>query len=340
MRAMMLRAFGAPLEEVDTPRPVPGPGEALLRVRACGVCATDLKVVGGRLPGIPLPHIPGHEVAGEVEAVGPGVEGPQAGDRATVYAYITCGTCRLCRSGRENICLNLRGRIGMERHGGFAEYVVVPAANCILIGDRLSWSEAAVLPDAAVTMYNALITRARVGLGDWVVMVGAGGLGAYGIQIARRCGASVIALDVQEAKLDWARKLGADAVLDARAPDRRRRILELTGGHGADVVANLVGTPESLAEGLEWLRPGGKLLAVGYSPEHPFPASSFAMHLGELEVIGIRSATRGDLEAVVQPAQAGHLASAVTQELPLAKANEALAAVKAGAVLGRLALIP
>ncbi|HEY7675925.1 MAG TPA: alcohol dehydrogenase catalytic domain-containing protein [Candidatus Methylomirabilis sp.] len=340
MRAMMLHRFGSPLEAVDVPRPVPGEGEVLVRMGACGVCATDLKLAAGRLSYLRVPHIPGHEVAGEVVEVGPGVVHRGVGDRVTVYIYVTCGFCRMCRSGRENICLNLRGRIGMDRPGGFAEYVVVPAANCIRVSDRLSWAEAAVLPDAVVTMYNALVTRARLGLGDWVVIAGAGGLGAYGIQLAKRSGAHVIVLDVQEAKLDWALKLGADAAFDARAADRRQRILGLTGGHGADVVANLVGTPESLSESLGWLRHGGKLLVVGYSPEHPFPADSFAMHLGELEIIGVRSATRQDLHAVVRLVEGGELQSAVTQELPLASANEALAAVKAGSVLGRLVLIP
>ncbi len=340
MRAMMLHRFRSPLEGVEVPRPVAGPGEVLVRVRACGVCATDLKLAAGRLTGLRLPHIPGHEVAGEVVEVGPGVVHRGVGDRVTVSVYVTCGFCRMCRTGRENICQNLRGRIGMDRPGGFAEYVAVPAANCIRVSDRLSWAEAAVLPDAVVTMYNALVTRARVGLEDWVALVGVGGLGAYGIQIAKRCGAHVIALDVQEAKLDWALKLGADAAFDAHAPDRRQRILGLTGGLGCDVVANLVGTPESLSEGLGWLRHGGKLLVVGYSPEHPFPADSFAMHLGEFEIVGVRSATRQDLHAVARLAEAGALRSAVSQELPLAEANQALAAVKEGAILGRLVLVP
>lgn len=340
MRAMMLHRFGSPLELVDVPRPVPGEGEVLLRVGACGVCATDLKVAAGRLTNLHVPHVPGHEVAGEVVETGPGVVHRSPGDRVTVYIYVTCGFCRMCRSGRENICLNLRGRTGMDRPGGFAEYVAVPAVNCIRVSDRLSWAEGAVLPDAVVTMYNALVTRARVGLGDWVGIVGVGGLGAYGIQLAKRCGARVIALDVQDAKLEWARKLGADAAFDARTADRRQRILGLTGGQGADVVANLVGSPESLSEGLGWLRPGGKLLVVGYSPEHPFPADSFAMHLGELEIIGVRSATRQDLHAVVALAERGELQSAVSQHLPLERANEALAAVKAGAVQGRLVLVP
>lgn len=159
MEAMVLERFGEPLHHTERPEPAIRPDEVLVRVGACGVCGTDLKISSGALPGIDPPRIMGHEIAGTVERVGSEVRVLRPGQRVTCYFYISCGRCPNCRAGRGTICTEFQGRLGFERDGGFAEYVAVPAQNCIPIPDSLGFAEAGVLEDAVSTPYHALVTR-------------------------------------------------------------------------------------------------------------------------------------------------------------------------------------
>src|SRR5512133_3279422 len=219
MKAMRLEQYDGPLVLRDLPTPEPGPGEVLVKVAACGVCRTDVKILRGEIPPpiVNLPHTPGHEPAGVIAAVGPGVEDVQVGDRVVVYFYINCGHCEMCRKNRGNICFEIR-RLGFELPGAYAEYLLVPAGHVIPIGD-LDFVQTAILPDAVAVPYHAIRHQARVEPGQDVLIVGVGGLGVHAIQIAKLEGARVIAVDVDEERLELARQLGADEVVNARDGD-------------------------------------------------------------------------------------------------------------------------
>ena len=340
MRAMRLEGYNTPLVLREFPNPQPGPGEVLVKVAACGVCRTDVKILRGEIPPpiVNLPHTPGHEPAGEVVAVGSGVHGVNAGDRVVVYFYLNCGRCEMCKKDRGNICFDIK-RLGFELPGAYADYLMVPANNVIPIGD-LYYQLAAVLPDAVAVPYHAIRHQARVEPGQDVLIVGVGGLGVHAIQIAKLEGARVIAADVDEEHLDLARRLGADAVVNTRAGDPSGQMKRLTDGAGADAVIEIVGTPESLAWTLPATKRGGRLIIVGYAPGRPWPLDTMAMHYNEWEVIGSRVETKAELAEVVGLVQAGKLRPVVSRTFPLAEANEALAEVAAGRITGRCVLVP
>lgn len=341
MKAMLLKEYKKPLEPVEIEVPPLGPSEVLVRVRACGVCGTDVKIRDGQIPApiVTLPHVPGHEIAGEVAAVGEKVTEFQAGDRVVVYLYITCGECVHCRSGRENLCLNLK-RVGFEVRGGFAEYVVVPARQLLRISENVSYEEAAVLTDAVVVPYHAIRQQAKIQVGDTVLIVGIGGLGIHAVQIAKLAGARVIAADVVDEKLAMAEELGADHVINPLTCDPVKEVRELTDGIGVDAVIENVGSPESLAWTLPATKNGGKLVLVGYAPGKPFLCNSMDMHYHEWEIIGSRLSTKQDLADVVQLLNRGLIKPWVTKTFPLTEVNEALEQLAQNAVFGRAVLIP
>jgi alcohol dehydrogenase, propanol-preferring len=326
------------IREVETPRV--GPGEALIRVRACGLCGTDLKIHSGKIPGVPLPHIPGHEIAGEVAEIGPQVQGIKAGDRVAVHFYLTCGRCRYCLSQRDSLCENLAGQLGFHRNGGLAEFVVVPAVNAIPLGDRVPFAQAAILADAVATPYQALRRIAKLQPGEVVIVVGAGGLGLHAVQIAKALGARVLAVDLVESHLGKAAELGADILLRPERDALLEIIRQATGGAGAEVVIDLAGQPETLERDLEWLRPAGKLLVVGYSPDRTFAVSSLAMVLRGLQIIGCRASTRQDLAEVISWVEEKKIVPVVDDVLPLSKVNEAYNRLRTGKVIGRIVLEP
>ena len=339
MKAMRLEQYNGPLALRDLPTPEPGPGEVLVKVAACGVCRTDVKILRGEIPPpiVNLPHTPGHEPAGEVVALGAGVQGVGVGDRVVVYFYINCGRCEMCRKDRGNICLEIK-RLGFELPGAYANYLLVPASHVIPIGD-LDYRLAAVLPDAVAVPYHAVRRQARVEPGQDVLIVGVGGLGVHAIQIAKLEGARVIAADVDEERLDLARSLGADEVVNAGTGDPAGRVKRLTDGVGADAVIEIVGTPQTLAWTLPATKRGGKLIIVGYAPGRPWPLDTMAMHYNEWEVIGSRVSTRSELAEVVGLVQTGRLKPVVSRTFPLEDANEALAEVAAGRVTARCVLV-
>lgn len=340
MKAMRLEQYNGLLMLRELPEPQLGPRDVLVKVAACGVCRTDVKILRGEIPPpiVNLPHTPGHEPAGEVVAVGPEVQDVKVGDRVVVYFYINCGHCEMCRKDRGNICFEIK-RLGFELPGAYAEYVAVPADHVIPIGD-VEYQQAAILPDAVAVPYHAVRHQARVEPGQDVLIVGVGGLGVHAIQIAKLQGARVIAVDVAEERLGLARQLGADEVVNAAAGDPQGQVRKLTNGAGVDAVIEIVGTPESLAWTLPATKRGGRLIIVGYAPGRPWPLDTMAMHYNEWEVLGSRVETKTELAEVVALVQAGKLKPVVSKTFPLTQANEALAEVTAGRVTGRCVLLP
>ena len=235
MKAMVLEQFNAPLAWQDVPEPQIGPRDVLIKVAANGLCATDLKITGGLVPTVPLPHIPGHGAAGEVVVVGAEVPGLEPGDHVTVYPTEGCGYCDYCRKGFENYCVTAP-RTGFEINGGFSQFMRVSGRNAVKISPEVPWEEASIIPDAMASVYHALTQKAKVQAWETVVIIGIGGLGIHAMQMAKLMGARVIAADVVPDKLQGAEQFKPDVIVNSRTESLPERVKELTNGLGADVV--------------------------------------------------------------------------------------------------------
>ena len=337
MRAAVLRAFGEPLsiEEVETP--TPREDEALVRVVACGIDGTDLKMLAGFGYRPELPFIMGHEPAGVVERTGAQVSDLQPGNRVITYNFAFCGQCTLCRTRRENVCPHMTGVLGARGlPGGYAEYLRIPARQLVPFPEHLPFHDAAVLSDAGITAFHAL-DRSRLKLGETVLLIGVGGVGSFAVQFAKQAGARVIAVDQTEAKCERARSLGADFVLRSDRQDIARSVREITGGAGADCAIDIVGKESTVGAGVDALRQGGRLVILGYTPES-YPLSGMRIAQNELEIIGTRCGRKQDLIDTVRVVAEGKTQSIVTDRFPFAHVNEALARLRSGQVLGRLVL--
>ena len=339
MKAMVLHEFNQPLtlEEVEVPKI--GSGELLVHVKSCGVCASNVNYAKGSSPYIKLPHILGHEPAGEVVEVGPTVEGFAVGDRVCIYIFITCRECYYCANGQENSCLRAQ-RIGMELPGAYAEYVKVPAHNAFKIPDGISFEEAGGIADAMVTPFHALREKAKMSIGQDIVVMGVGGLGIHAVQIANLAGVKVIAIDITPQKLEFAQKYGADNTINFREGEVVERIRSLTKGKGADVFLDLVGSPDSVKTGLHSLRRGGKFVVVGHDPHHDFQAKTFQeIIMEEVEIIGAHASTREEMKEVLGLIEAGKIRPIIGARYPLVKANEAHHALETEEIFGRIVLL-
>ena len=339
MKAMVLAKFNDRLRLSERPIPSAGPDCVVVRLRCCGVCGTDLKILRGELPSsvIHLPHIPGHECAGEVVELGTSVTDFKSGDPVILYFYRPCRQCRFCHQGRENICPSVK-RFGFELPGGFAQYLSVPAGQlCGVPG--LSYREAAILPDAVATAYHAVKTRGRVQAAERVLIVGGGGIGVHAGQIARILGAKVVVAERQPWKLQRLEQLFAGVkAFNPLEQDPDKLLGDWTNGHGVDVVIETVGRPDTLRWSSASLGPGGRLVLVGYQPELAVELDALQMHYRELDVLGTRVSTRQELEEVIRWVQRGQLRPVVDRSYPLEQANEALQAVADGTVFGRAVL--
>ncbi len=339
MRAMVVSAFGSQPTLVEVPRPLPTGDEVLLRVRAAGVCHTDMKIRDGLVPGVTLPLTLGHEIAGEVEAVGPEVEGVATGDRGVPYGYVSCGACRYCIGGRTSLCDNLGIRYGFGPVGGYSEYVLVPERLFIPIPEQVGLEEAAVASCSIVTPYHALVKRARVRIGETVVVVGAGGgVGLHAVQLARRMGGHVIAVDTDPNRRDHATEQGAHEYVvpggDGFAPD----VLAATDGSGADVVIDMVASASTMADAVQSLATGGRLVLVGYQPGVPFSAPTPEIVFREIDVLGSHWATITDTIEVIDLIAEGILSPIIVREYALEDAGDALALLASGGGPGRSVL--
>jgi propanol-preferring alcohol dehydrogenase len=322
------------LEQVPVPRI--GPDEALVRVRAAGICGTELHFLEGLYDPATRPMTLGHEVAGQVEEVGPEVSNVAVGDRVAVNYYLFCGRCSWCLRGRHNLCSAPRGVFAFMSDGGFAEYVGVPAHCLVPLPESLSFEDAATLCCSATTAIHAAEV-ARVEPGDLVVVYGAGGVGLALVQVARLRGAEVVAVARSTAKLRAARQLGADHAVH---PDEAAaRVAEVGRDGGADVVFELVGTEETMPRALALLRKRGRVAFVGYSADF-MRFSPLALVVAEQQILSSVGHTHPELELAVGMAARGQLTPLVAGTLPLQRVNEGLDELRRNRVVGRLVIVP
>ena len=345
MRAMVLRGLGQPLTLENVAIPVAGPTDVLVRVCACGVGLTVVNLIAtpGRVTS--YPRIPGHEIAGEVVAIGSAVHTVKVGQRITNHFYLTCGQCRQCRSGRETLCLHPGGNVGSATNGGYAEYVVLPERNTVLIPEGVTDVDAAVASDAIATPYHACHREARLGPGDTVLVVGAGGgVGIHMVQMARLCGARVLAADIGEDKLALARSMGADEVIDTRNAKLAESAKALTSGLGVDAVIDIVGRRDTLEAGLQSLAMGGRLVIIGAQPKAVYgedPTFSINpiefLHRG-LELHASRYVNAAEIAQTLELVRHKRIKPVVTRTFPLERVEEAHDLIRRNATSGRLAL--
>ncbi len=347
MKALVLGAFGGPLELKTVPVPAIGANDVLVKVGACGVGLTvvNLLATPGRVDR--YPRIPGHEIAGEVVAVGEGVRTIKPGTRVTNHFYMTCGNCRNCRNGRETLCLAPKGNIGQNRDGGYAEYVSLPERNVVAIPEGVSDIDAAVASDAIATPFHACVKEAKLRAGDSVLVIGAaGGVGIHMIQMARLCGARVLAADVGSAKLDFVRAIdSADVVIDASAGDLAAQVMEHTGGEGVDAVIDIVASRATLAASLGALAIGGRLVIIGAHPPKVYGEDpSFLvdpirfLHRG-LEIHASRYVTLAEIERTLELVRDGKVRSIVTKTVALEEVPALHEAIRRGDTLGRVGMV-
>jgi D-arabinose 1-dehydrogenase-like Zn-dependent alcohol dehydrogenase len=346
MKAMVLRELGGPLRLEDVPIPAPGPGEVRVRVRATGVGLTVVIMTAN--PGLvtSFPRIPGHEVAGDVVELGRHVQGVKAGDRVACHFYLTCGTCSFCRGGRETLCERFGGYVGMASDGGYAEYLVVPARNLCGIPEGVSYLEAAIAADAIATPLHACREEARIGPGDRVLIVGAGGgVGIHAVQVAKLCGGWVIGADVTDAKLDMVRAAGADETIDARGDELSKQVLARTGGRGVEAAIDFVSSAETLEACVRSLAPAGRLVIVGNRPKAVFGKDpTFRVDPGlmlrkMLEIHGSRYVTLSELAQTLELLRQKRLRAIVTRTFRLDELETAHQLLRQNAIPGRAALV-
>ncbi len=327
MRAVVFHAHGGPEQLVlaELPDPVAGPGQAVVRVHACALNRLDLWVRNG-LPGgrLPLPHVLGSDIAGVVESVGVGVDAAWLGRAVLVNPGLSCGTCAACLSGWDNLCPQYR-ILGETAPGGYAERVLVPAANLLTRPEALDTITAAAAPLTFLTAWQMLTVRAQVGPGQLVLIHAVGsGVGVAGLQIARLHGARVIALASSEAKLARARELGAEFAVRSDDPDWEKQVRALApvGKRGVDVVFEHTGAVTWEAS-LRLARRGGTIVTCGASSGHAAMTDLRQVFFRQLQVLGSTMGSKAHLHRIIELMARGALRPVVDRCFPLAEAAEA-----------------
>ncbi|GAB4429871.1 MAG: alcohol dehydrogenase AdhP [Anaerolineae bacterium] len=334
MKAAVVHDFTKPLALEEVPVPTPGPGQVLIRVMASGVCHTDLHAAKGDWPVKPkLPFIPGHEGVGYVAALGPGVTSLKEGDRVGVpWLHSACGECEYCLTGWETLCPHQQNT-GYSVDGGFAEYVLAPAAYVGRIPDKLDFVSAAPILCAGVTTYKG-IKETDTRPGQWIVISGIGGLGHVAVQYAKAMGLHVAAVDIADEKLALARQLGAELTVNAATQDAVAVIQrEIGGAHGVLVTA--VSVP-AFQQALGMARRGGTVSLVGLPPGE-FPTPIFDVVLKRITIRGSIVGTRKDLQEALDFAAEGAVKPTVELQ-PLDAINSVFDRLEKGDVNGRVVL--
>ena len=317
MRAVQLTSIGTPLELRQYPLPELSSLDVLVRVKAAGICHSDAHYRAGVSPVKHLPVTLGHEVAGVVEAVGQDVSTVQAGQRVCIHYMVTCGICYYCNKGMEQFCTTGR-MIGKHMHGGYADYIVVPARSVFVLPDAIPFAHGAIMMCSSATSLHALV-KARLKAGDTVAVFGVGGLGISAVQLARAFGAlQVFAVDLNPVKLALAQSFGAVPV-DAGQGDPVAKIRQLTKGRGVDVSLELVGSPVTGRQALLSLAIGGRAALAGLTQEG-FQVFPYTELIGlETEIIGVSDHLAQEIPLLLELAGRGSLdlSSVVTRSIPL-----------------------
>jgi alcohol dehydrogenase, propanol-preferring len=320
MKAAVVHDFTQPLSIENVPRPEPSDGQVLVRIEACGLCHTDIHAAHGDWPiKPPLPLIPGHEGVGIVEALGPGAgEEISEGDRVAIpWLGFACGHCRYCNSGRETLC-EAQLNTGYSMDGGYAEYVAAYARHVVKVPDAVDSLDAAPLSCAGVTVYKA-VKSSEVGPSQLCAIFGVGGLGHLAVQYAKIQGATVVAVDLEDDKLETARELGADYVVNAAEQDPVAEIQKLGG---ADAAIALAVSPRPFEQAFDSLARGGTLMMVALPPDNYVKLPIFETVLRGINIKGSIVGTHRDIEDVFKLHTLGRT-RVLHETRPLEEVNEA-----------------
>ncbi len=323
MKAALLYGPGQALrvEDVSTPKPLAG--EVLVKVRACGICGTDLHVIDGNIKQGRIPMVPGEEICGDVVEVGSGVSRVERGDRVLVNAVVSCGRCYYCTTGIRKLCVD-KVDYGTSCDGGYAEYVAVRDESLHRLPDDISYEEGALLTDALLVPFDSM-KMLKVEAGDTVAIYGVGGLGMCAVQVAALRGASPIAVDLFDDKLELAKRFGARAVVNARESDPVEKIREFTGGRGADVAFDVAGGKTTLQQAIRSVRKGGRIGIIGGSNDTFSEVIRYILW-NNLTIMGCIVDLESNLPSMIQVVREGriNLKGMVTHRVRLEDINEGL----------------
>jgi len=342
MNAVVFDRTGGPevLQPRQLPEPTVGPDQVLIEVKACGINRLDLWVRSGALPlEIEMPHICGSDVVGIAREVGAAVRHVKVGDKLLVLPTISCGTCRECLAGDDNLC-RFYDLIGRRRNGGYAERCAVPGANCLPYPEPLAWEQAATLPVVLLTAWHMLVTRARLRPGEDCLVIGAGsGVGSIAIQLARLLGARVIATAGSDAKLERGRALGAHEVIDHRRQDIAAEVRRLTNKKGVEVVVEHVGG-QVFEKCVATLARNGRLVTCGATIGNHAALDLNLLFGRHLTLLGSWMGRRSELVEALEFVRDGRIRPVLDEALPLGEARRAHQRLEAGDVVGKLVLVP
>jgi len=340
MKAIIFHQHGAPdvLKYEDAPEPSIRPNEVLVRVRACALNHLDLWVRRG-IAGvpIPLPHIPGSDASGEIAQVGADVTTVRVGQKVVLAPGVTCGKCAACISGQDNRCRQFTN-LGYLIDGGCAEFVRAPEVNCLPYPENLSFEEAASIPLVFQTAWHMLVARAELQPGEDVLVLGAGsGVGSAAIQIAKFFGARVLATASTDEKLQKAKQLGADHLINHKTQKIRDEVRRITNKRGVDVVFEHVGTA-TWDDSLASLAAGGRLVTCGATTGYDAKVDLRFLFSRQLSLLGSYMGTKSQMHTVMKLVAAGRLKPVVDRVFPLAEAAAAHAYLESSSQFGKVVL--
>lgn len=350
MRAMQIIEFGKPLELREYPTPEPTGKEVLVRVTACGVCHSDLHLWSGEFDlgegevlrlkdrGMKLPFTMGHEPLGTVEVMGPDADGVEVGKSYIVYPWIGCGECDVCQRGDELLCLNPQV-IGTRVDGGYADYVLVPDAKYLIDYTGIPENLACTYACSGLTAYSALRKVGELTEDDYVMTIGAGGVGLSAVHFASAVTpAKIITADIDGTKRASARQVGAHETVDNSEADAVKKVLEMTGG-GAAATIDFVGRPETSRFGIDCLRKGGRQIQVGlFGEKAGIPLPFFPLKM--ISMIGSYVGSLEEMHELMALVKEGKVPPIPVEARPLEDVNSALDDLTAGNVLGRVVVKP